>query len=138
MIKTRSVLSLVLALFSANITAVVKADEPTKAPECVTIVNDAQRLACFDDLFQVHTVHQVKQNTSKDSLVFSNKEPSKAPPEPKDEKAFGAERIESVEDNAPDIITAQITKITKSKSNKRTFELDNGQVWREIKTSKLF
>ena len=77
--------------------------------QCSQFSDDKKRLACYDEL-----AGNLQQHA---------------------EKQFGQEKKLVIEE-APDSITATITKATKGAYGKYTFTLDNGQVWRQVESSR--
>ncbi|WP_226702656.1 hypothetical protein [Microbulbifer elongatus] len=77
--------------------------------KCSQFNDDKKRLACFDKL-----AGNLQQHA---------------------EKQFGQEQIQVIEE-APESITATITQATKGAYGKYTFTLDNGQVWRQVESSR--
>lgn len=80
-----------------------------KLQRCSQFSDDQKRLACYDKLTGSLQQHAEKQ--------------------------FGQEQQQAV-DEAPDAITATITKTEEGAYGKTVFTLDNGQVWRQTGTKR--
>lgn len=88
--------------------------------KCLSITDDATRLACYD-----RTVAALR------TLPAPPVAP--APPPVSREQAFGAERIARPgQAEEPESITAKLVSVNQQVVDRYTFTLDNGQVWTQV------
>ncbi|WP_143735738.1 hypothetical protein [Microbulbifer mangrovi] len=98
------------AVVTLAVTPMANADSlQAQLQQCSQFSNDKKRLACYDKLTGSLQQHAEKQ--------------------------FGQEQKQAVEE-APESITATITKVDDGAYGKLIFTLDNGQVWRQTDTKR--
>ena len=120
--------------------------------ECLSVRDDAQRLACFD----AYALQVESQDTAEAQAANVHEEPAQSSEEKKVQDNFGLteseiadreaeiarQRAETAEINskapvpekpAPESLVARVETFTRlNRSNKIRIALDNGQVWQEI------
>lgn len=112
--------------------------------DCSRIVDDAERLACFDRVAQEPHAGNRRSTDSAPDAQSEAEEPASATASDENttavaEAEFGVEpRMHSAEkaDSKLREIRATVISIDETKSGKRIFMLDNNQVWLEQSTSR--
>jgi hypothetical protein len=117
----------------------VLADEAfvTSALECRAVESAEKRLACYDKVVDGHNARSApvaSANAGTTAAAAASTAPTAATKEAEDE--FGLPPMAETDDKI-DRIEAIVVKVSTSSSRKMTFELDNGQVWRQTTFSSL-
>jgi hypothetical protein len=99
------------------------------APECVVILNDADRLACYDAAYRMPAATST-------AAVATTPAPASAPTAPvtpaNPEAEFGLtieEKDKRRGIHATDRISSRVTTVESNRSGKDSFQLENGQRW---------
>lgn len=102
---------------------------------CKDIVDNTQRLACFDQI-QVATIAQAVEPevivTAKKLTVEPEPIATVKKPAVQTEADFGLEHKAVAQEALPESAAVVLTKVTKTPFGLLIFNFDNGQVWRQI------
>ena len=124
-----------------------------KLRECKSVVDDQSRLRCLDTVLETLTPANkpvVQKSEGKQAVAqaeTSSEEvseptiaalPVREPAVMAETELFGAEDLPSKErdkkDDRPKALSATLIELAKNKSGKYVIILDNGQVWRQLKS----
>lgn len=92
---------------------------------CKQINDDAQRLACFDQI-QLTPITSTEAAAGKEALVAAKTQTILT------EDDFGLEHKSAVKDKLQSSTAMVLTKLTKTPFGVQIFSFENGQVWRQV------
>ncbi|MDW7551189.1 hypothetical protein [Pseudoalteromonas peptidolytica] len=108
---------------------------------CTLIENDFNRLMCYDNVIANKPISKPQvAKTSAQPTVQKQVESlaNTAPTVQSVEEGFGLERRVKAASEDIEEITAKVTEITEKARNRMVFTLDNGQVWKQVKSETFF
>lgn len=116
-------------LLAAALPSLARAATPGEA--CVAISDDAQRLACYDAAFR-----RAASATTALATDGPTTDAASLATEPIEQFGMSPQmRLESDNQTALPQIEAKVTKVGYTTPDRRTFTLDNGQVWLQTETT---
>jgi hypothetical protein len=92
---------------------------------CQKISNDAQRLACFDQIQLQPQTAGTKSSTTEPVVAVKNQTVLT-------ENDFGLEHKAAVKDKLESSVPMVLKKVTKTPFGLQIFSFENGQVWRQV------
>lgn len=155
---TAILLSVLASKSNAAINSAEEASEASGAESaairCVNIKADDKRLACYDRVFMHITAKKEQKHTMPEAdmkVVAAPEAPLKVIEPPINEAPasvvsgqaamdnFGAENLSRKEDNSDELteLSAVVASVSEGPRGKRTFVLENGQVWAEDENSRV-
>lgn len=104
-----------------------------QAAPCANLGDHAARLACYD---RAATCADVGDDDER-LACYDQRAAADGTEAPAVREAFPVYRQPPPRDDAADRLTARVVAVTRDRRGRRFFELDNGQLWRELSEGRV-